>query len=124
MTDAAITIEVVYALPERQTLIALTVARGTTAGEAIVLSGILSAYPELREREPPIGIFGRLVGREHVLDDGDRIEIYRPLVADPKASRNERVARKRQARETTRNMRAGARTKRASPVGAPGRCLC
>ena len=124
MTDAAITIEIVYALPERQTLIALPVAHGTTAGEAIALSGILSTHPELIGLEPPIGIFGRLVGREHVLGDGDRIEIYRPLVADPKASRNERVARKRQARERTRNMRAGERTKRPSPAGAPGRCVC
>jgi putative ubiquitin-RnfH superfamily antitoxin RatB of RatAB toxin-antitoxin module len=111
VTDTAITVEVVYALPERQTLIALAVVPGTTAGEAVRLSGVLSAHAELAECEPPIGIFGRVVGREHVLDDGDRIEIYRPLLADPKASRNERVARKRQGRENVRNMRAGARTK-------------
>jgi putative ubiquitin-RnfH superfamily antitoxin RatB of RatAB toxin-antitoxin module len=111
VTDAPITIEVVYALPERQTLIALTVAGGTTAGEAVALSGILSAHPEIPGREPPVGIFGRLVGHDHVLDDGDRVEIYRPLVADPKASRNERVARKRREREKPGNMRADARTK-------------
>jgi len=122
--DAPITVEVVYALPERQTLIALAVAQGTTAGEAVRLSGVLSAHPELAEREPSIGIFGRVVGREHVLDDGDRIEIYRPLVVDPKKSRNARVARKRQAREDVRNMRAAARTKKASHADAPGRCLC
>jgi putative ubiquitin-RnfH superfamily antitoxin RatB of RatAB toxin-antitoxin module len=124
VTDPAITIEVVYALPERQTLIALPVARGTTAGEAIALSGVSSLHPELQGREPPIGIFGRLVGHEHVLDDGDRIEIYRPLVADPKASRNERVARKRQARENPRNMRADARTKKATRADAPAGCPC
>lgn len=124
MTGTAITVEVVYALPERQTLIALAVAPGTTAGEAVRLSGVLSAHAELAEGEPSIGIFGRIVGREHVLGDGDRIEIYRPLVADPKARRNERVARKRQGRKTVRNMRAGARTKKASDAGAPGRCLC
>jgi putative ubiquitin-RnfH superfamily antitoxin RatB of RatAB toxin-antitoxin module len=124
VTRAAITVEVVYALPERQTLIALAVAPGTTAGEAVTLSGVVTVHPELGEREPSIGIFGRVVGRDHVLDDGDRIEIYRPLVADPKTSRNERVARKRQGRENVRNMRAGARTKKASRAGAPGRCLC
>jgi putative ubiquitin-RnfH superfamily antitoxin RatB of RatAB toxin-antitoxin module len=124
VTDTAITVEVVYALPERQTLIALAVVPGTTAGEAVRLSGVLSAHAELAECEPSIGIFGRIVGREHVLGDGDRIEIYRPLVADPKARRNERVARKRQGRENVRNMRAGAPTKKASDAGAPGRCLC
>lgn len=122
--DPAITVEVVYALPERQTLIALAVAPGTTAGEAVRLSGVLSAHPEFAQREPSIGIFGRVVGREHLLDDGDRIEIYRPLVVDPKTSRNERVARKRQERKNKRNMRAAARTKKASRAAAPGRCLC
>jgi len=116
VTTGAITVEVVYALPERQTLIALQVPVGTSAGEAVALSGIARLHPEVSERSPPIGIFGHVVGCDHVLSDGDRIEIYRPLVADPKASRNERVAKKRRERENVRNMRASAPTKTPTPA--------
>jgi putative ubiquitin-RnfH superfamily antitoxin RatB of RatAB toxin-antitoxin module len=54
----------------------------------------------------PVGIFGRVVARDQSLETGDRIELYRPLFADPKASRNARVAKKRSDRENARNMRA------------------
>jgi putative ubiquitin-RnfH superfamily antitoxin RatB of RatAB toxin-antitoxin module len=53
-----------------------------------------------------VGIFGQFVLHDHVLASGDRIEIYRPLVADPKASRHARVAKKRADRDSDRNMRA------------------
>jgi len=119
-----IDVEVVYARAEGQTVIALTVAHGMTASEAVVASGILDRYPELAPGGSPIGVFGRIVTADYVLAAGDRVEIYRPLVADPKASRNERVAKKRQARENRRNMRAAARTKKTTRGAGPPGPLC
>ena len=101
-----IALEVVYALPERQTLLVVQVSSGATVGEALAASGIFVQHPETAGSDVPVGIFGRLVSRDHKVEAGDRIEIYRPLIADPKASRNARVARKRSARESARNMRA------------------
>jgi putative ubiquitin-RnfH superfamily antitoxin RatB of RatAB toxin-antitoxin module len=101
-----IAIEVVYALPERQTLIKLNVARGTTVERGLVASGILTLYPEIDLAHQRVGIFGQFVLHDHVLASGDRIEVYRPLLADPKASRHARVAKKRAERESDRNMRA------------------
>ena len=106
MGPGPIAIEVAYALPERQTVLRIDVATGTTAGDAIAMSGIVTLHPELADADPRIGIFGRFVGRDHVVEDGDRIELYRPLIADPKASRHARVAKKRAVRDNARNMRA------------------
>ena len=106
MTGALIAIEVVYALPDRQTLLTVRVSPGANVGEALVASGIFVLHPETAGGEVPVGIFGRVVSRDHRVEEGDRIEIYRPLIADPKASRNARVARKRSGRESARNMRA------------------
>jgi len=106
MIPTTIAIEVVYALPERQTLLRLDVATGTTVGRALVASGILALHPEIDLLAQRVGIFGRFVGPDRALESGDRIEVYRPLVADPKASRHARVARKRADRDSDRNMRA------------------
>ncbi|MEP6702347.1 MAG: RnfH family protein [Betaproteobacteria bacterium] len=106
MTQNTLTVEIVYALAERQSLLAMTVLRGTTVDQALAGSGLYELHPELLGVALPTGIFGRIVGRDHVLEDGDRIELYRPLVADPKASRNARVAKKRSVRTSGRNMRA------------------
>ena len=101
-----IRIEIVYAQPGRQTLLEITVIEGTTVAGAIEASALPLAYPELDWSARPVGIFGRLVSFEHTLEEGDRIEIYRPLVADPKDSRHQRVARRRAERgESTRKMR-------------------
>ena len=101
-----IRIEIVYAQPGRQTLLEITVIEGTTVAGAIEASALRSVHPELDWSTSPVGIFGRLVSFEHTLEDGDRIEIYRPLVADPKDSRHQRVARRRAERgESTRKMR-------------------
>ena len=83
-------VEVVYALPERQVLVALEVEQGTTALEAIERSGIAREFPEADPRHG-VGIFGRQVTPDTVLRDGDRVEIYRPLVTDPKDARRERA---------------------------------
>lgn len=106
MFGATLPIEVVYALPGRQTLLKLRVVTGMTVGAALVASRIGSLHPEIDLVRQRVGIFGRFVGLDHVLETGDRIEIYRPLIADPKASRHARVARKRAERDSDRNMRA------------------
>ena len=87
-------VELVCALPVEQILLRLELSPGATLREAITLSGILERYPQLEIATLKAGIFGRLVPLEHPLEAGDRVEIYRPLTADPKAARRAR-ARKR-----------------------------
>ena len=91
----ALRIEVAYALREEQVLITLEVAEGTTALQAVERSGILRRFPDLDLAGTPIGIFGRVVGPGALLKDGDRVEIYRPLVADPKDARRTRARHRR-----------------------------
>lgn len=86
-----IPVEVAYALPERQTLLRLMVPEGTTAEEAIQRSGILERHPEIDLGANKIGIFAKPVPASRVLRAGDRVEIYRPLIADPKAVRKQRA---------------------------------
>ncbi|HEX7048013.1 MAG TPA: RnfH family protein [Gammaproteobacteria bacterium] len=87
-----IVVEVAYALPDRQVLIPLTVPAGTTAIEAIRRSGISEQFPGIDLSNGRIGVFGRLCPSERVLEAGDRVEIYRPLVADPKEVRRRLAA--------------------------------
>ena len=86
-----INIEVVYALPDEQILIRQPVAPGTTVAEAIQASGILQKYPEIDLTINKLGIFGKLTKADTVVHDRDRIEIYRPLIADPKEVRRKRA---------------------------------
>lgn len=97
---AGITVEVVYALPERQCLLRLSVPYGTRVREVVALSGIVAQFPELDVESCPLGIFGKAVARpeERILEDGERVEIYRPLIADPKEVRKQRAARAKAAR--------------------------
>ncbi|MGD9708322.1 MAG: RnfH family protein [Halothiobacillaceae bacterium] len=88
---AMIPVEVAYALPERQTLLRLEVPEGTTAEEAIRRSGILDRHPEIDLAASKIGVFAKPVPASRVLREGDRVEIYRPLIADPKAVRKQRA---------------------------------
>jgi putative ubiquitin-RnfH superfamily antitoxin RatB of RatAB toxin-antitoxin module len=92
---ARLNIEVVYALPERQVLLALEVEPGTTVHEALEQSGIRHHFPALDTTAGQLGIFGKRVKGSAVLRDGDRIEIYRPLNADPKDARRQRARGKR-----------------------------
>lgn len=87
-----INVEVAYALPERQLILEVNVDAGTTVGGAIVQSGIMMEFPELDLEQSDVGIFGKQVKMETVLADGDRVEIYRPLIADPKEVRRKRAA--------------------------------
>jgi putative ubiquitin-RnfH superfamily antitoxin RatB of RatAB toxin-antitoxin module len=95
-----ITVEVAYALPERQRIIKLQVQPGCTALEAVRLSGIAREFPGLDVDQADMGIFAKnLDGKllpapgEYVLKPRDRVEIYRPLQADPKAARAQRAAK-------------------------------
>ena len=86
-----ISIEVVYALPHEQALFKLQAPQDTTMDGAIRLSGIMEKYPEIDLDKNKIGIFGKLTRADAVLRDRDRIEIYRPLLADPKEARRKRA---------------------------------
>jgi putative ubiquitin-RnfH superfamily antitoxin RatB of RatAB toxin-antitoxin module len=88
---ADLAIEVVWAERDRQTLLALAVPPGTTAARAVELSGIRERHPGIPV-DAPLGVHGRTVPGSHVLSAGDRVELYRPLPADPKETRR-RLAR-------------------------------
>lgn len=87
-----IQVEVAYALPEQQILLQITVKTGTTVEEAIQGSGILRRFPEIDLTQTKVGIFSKLTQMNAVLRDKDRVEIYRPLLADPKEVRRQRAA--------------------------------
>ena len=84
-------IEVVYASPDKQVLLGLSVPLGTNVAEGIEQSAIRDEFPELTMDLKAVGIFSRKVPLDHLLREGDRIEIYRPLVADPKEMRRQRA---------------------------------
>ena len=86
-----IAIEVVYGLPDRQTLLNVNVDVGSTIAEAIEASGILSTHKEIDLKENKVGIWNKTKKPTEVVEAGDRIEIYRPLIADPKAVRKRRA---------------------------------
>lgn len=103
--EELITVEVAYALPDRQRLITMQVAKGSTALQAVKMSGIADEFPGLDPALAAMGIFSKsLDGKtlplpaDYVVMAGDRIEIYRPLVADPKIVRQQRAARARKNR--------------------------
>jgi hypothetical protein len=93
-----IRVEVAYALPERQAILALDVAPGTTALEAARQSGITDKFEGIDLDNAKMGIFGKVVSPQQILQEGDRVEIYRPLVADPKEVRKARAARAKERR--------------------------
>lgn len=87
-----ITVEVAYALPHEQLIIPMRVNAGCTAEEAVKQSGILDKFPEINLSENKLGIFGKLTKHDTALRHLDRVEIYRELIADPKAVRKQRAA--------------------------------
>lgn len=92
-TAGMIGIEVVCALPDEQALVSLRMPVGTTALEAVSVSGLLERFPQFNADSLRIGIFGQRVRAEQQLTDGDRIELYRSLQADPKQARRRRARR-------------------------------
>ncbi len=89
-------VEIVYALPDRYELVELELPSGSTVGEALKASGIAERHPGIDLSN--LGIFGRRVALEAPLAEGDRVEIYRPLVLDPKEARRVRAKRRRLGR--------------------------
>jgi uncharacterized protein len=96
--DGKITVEVAYALPHRQVVLTVELPVGATALQAAQISGIAGAFPDVDLANAKLGVFGQLVAPRHVLREGDRVEIYRPLTADPKEVRKARAERARERR--------------------------
>ncbi len=95
-----ITVEVAFALPDKQKIISLLVEPGTSALQAVERSGITLYFPEIDPATATMGIFGQALGTKglasadtYLLHEGDRVEIYRPLSADPKETRRKRALR-------------------------------
>ena len=99
MSDTnTIDVEVAYALPQKQALLALTVNAGTTVLQAAQQSGVVEQFEDVDLENAKFGIFGKVVSPTQVLNEGDRVEIYRPLIADPKEVRKARAARAKERR--------------------------
>lgn len=97
--EAIIKVEVAYARPDAQVIIPLDVRAGTTMEEAIRYSGIQERFPEIDLAVNKVGVFGKLGKLGAVLREGDRVEIYRALLADPKEVRKQRAAQGKKTRK-------------------------
>lgn len=102
-----ITVEVAYALPHQQKIIPLLVEPGTTALQAVERSGIVNYFPEIDLSDLKMGIFGQALGNRgeataasYQLHHGDRVEIYRPLICDPKDARRKRAEKNSETGES------------------------
>lgn len=89
--DELLRVRVVYALPHRQVVVDLTLQQGATVGEAVAKSQLQQHYPQIASEPLNCAIFGRGVPLSALLQDGDRVEILRPLLVDPKEQRRRRV---------------------------------
>jgi len=101
-----IQVEVVYGLAEEQALLSVDMPEGSTAKDVILASGILEQFPEIDLDKVKIGLFGKLTKMDQTVRARDRVEIYRPLIADPKEVRKRRAAE-------------GKRLKKGGAEGAP-----
>jgi uncharacterized protein len=90
--SASIRIEVIYACPDRAWRVQLSLPPGSTAIQAFEASGLRSRITELRDQSPDLGVFANPVAHDRMLRDGDRVEVYRPLLIDPKDARRKRAA--------------------------------
>ncbi|MHC8342024.1 RnfH family protein [Pseudomonas sp. RT6P73] len=100
MVESMVDVEVVYAAVDRQVLLSVTVPAGTTVRAALLASGVGKAFAELNLADCPVGIFGKVITDpdNRPVQVGDRIEIYRPLLADPKEVRRLRAAKAAEAK--------------------------
>ena len=118
MSAATIHVEVIYALPDRQPLLQVELREGATVEDAIRSSGILEAFPEIDLARNKVGVFSKLVKLDETVRDNDRVEIYRPLIADPKEVRRKRA----EEGKVTRKGGGDASPEKAAqvdPSGAP-----
>ena len=107
--DNKIQIEVVFGLPKKQVLLNLSVEEGTTVEQAIVVSGMLTEFSEIDLSTNKVGIWNKAAKLTDILADLDRIEIYRPMIADPKEVRKRRAAKAKE--EGRANKITGGRVK-------------
>ncbi|RKS17572.1 hypothetical protein BJ917_4746 [Pseudomonas sp. WPR_5_2] len=100
MAEAVIEVEVVYAAVDRQVLLSVQVPPGSSVRAVLLQSGIGKAFPELDLAVCPVGVFGKVIADpdSRAVQAGDRIEVYRPLLADPKEVRRLRAAKAAEAR--------------------------
>lgn len=91
MSETPIRVEVVYALPAEQPILHVNLLEGATVEDVIRASGVLDAHPEIDLAKNKVGIFSKLVKLDETVRDRDRVEIYRPLIADPKEVRRKRA---------------------------------
>lgn len=92
MSEGRIQVEVVYAQAEQQWVLSVLGEPGLTLQDAVNNSGILKRCPEIDWATVDVGVFGKVARKDSPLNDGDRVEIYRPLIADPKEMRKKRAA--------------------------------
>lgn len=102
MESDMIKVEVAYALPHKQMLIPLSIKKGSTVYDAAVESGVADKFPDIDLETIPMGIFGKAERKpkERVLNEGERVELYRPLIADPKEVRKRRAEEIKAKRES------------------------
>jgi len=93
MVSTKINVEVIYALPKEQITFKVSAEQGATAQQIIEASGVLAKYPEIELNQNKLGIYSRLIKLDTVIEDGERVEIYRPLIADPKEMRKRRAVK-------------------------------
>jgi Uncharacterized protein conserved in bacteria len=84
-------VEVVYALPEKQYLQKVSLEEGATVEQAVIASGLLKLRTDIDLTKNKVGVWSRTVKLQDIVRDGDRVEIYRPLIADPKELRRQRA---------------------------------
>ena len=91
MSSELITVEVAYALPTKQSLVSIAIDKNATVEEAIQASNLLHEYPDIDLSKTKVGVWSRVVRLKDTLIEGDRVEIYRGLIADPKEIRKRRA---------------------------------
>ena len=96
--QSALNVQVCYALPGQSFVKSLQLAPGTSIAQAIEASGVLKQFPQIDLTQQRVGIFGKLKTPDTLLREGDRVEIYRPLQADPKETRRRRAAHRKSAK--------------------------
>jgi len=99
VAEEQIEVEVAFARQDEQLILTVQAAPGITVQQAIEQSGILQRFPEIEIGKNRVGVFGKVTKLEAVLQPGDRVEIYRPLIADPKEQRKKRAAEGKQLKK-------------------------
>ncbi len=94
MVERLLEVEVAYAKSEQQVIVSLEMPEGTTVQQALKASGLLERFPEIDADDLNVGIFGAVCKPEQLLKWGDRVEVYRPLIHDPKDARRQRATKR------------------------------